>query len=128
MGLTPHAELDNRLMSGIMIRPSPPAAGSMLKCLLPEWAESAWNGFERGELGWLIERIAAGEYRGQIAWVARRVTPAMAQRWPALKLGQWIIVDVDPYTGPTHAQTRPHEPGRLIGPFPRDEEELELPF
>ena len=52
----------------------------------------------------------------------------MVERWPALKLGQWIIVDVDPYTGPSQAQTWPHEPGRLTGPFPRDEEGLELPF
>jgi len=68
--------------------------------------------FEPRELGWKIERIAAGEYRGQIESVVRRVTPAMAKRWPALKLGRWIIIDIDPYTGASLAQTWPHEPGR----------------
>ena len=85
-----------------------------------EWAE-LWAAFEAGELGWKVERVSHGEDKGTIVWIARRVTPADVERWPELRVGRWILLEIEGST--VHATQWPVEPGRLGPKLERDEDE-----
>ena len=50
-----------------------------------------------------MQRITHGEKKGAIVWIARRVTPALAERWPALKIGRWGLIEADETRTPVHA-------------------------
>ena len=79
--------------------------------------------FEAGELGWKVERVSHGEDKGAILWIARRVTPAHAERWPELRVGRWILLEVDGTT--LRATQWSFEPGRL---GPKRERDEDVPF
>ena len=96
----------------------------------PEWAETLWAAFRAGELGWQVERDAHGEAKGEILWIARRVTPALTERWAVLRLGGWVLIEVDHVHGtsaPVHATQWPHKPGRL-GPKREPAEDVPIPI
>ena len=56
------------------------------------------------------------------------MTPAHTARWPELKVGKWVRIEVDDMANAVHASEWPHEPGRLGPKRERDDEEISLAF
>ena len=93
----------------------------------PRWTEPLRDAFCVGEIGWKAERITHGEEKGAIVWIARRVTPALAERGPELRVRRWGLIEVDETRTPVHADAWAVEPGRL-GPPREPDEDVPIPW
>ena len=73
------------------------------------------------------EQVTHGVEKDAIVWIARRVTLALAERCPELRVGRWVLIEVDETRTPVHADERPAEPGRL-GPKREPDEHVPIPW
>ena len=82
----------------------------------PRWAQPMWDAYHRGEIGWTVRMFTHPDGERELDLIYRRITPALAERWPELVLGRWVVVWIDDETGAPSAMQRFDDPTRLAPP------------